>query len=179
MTRYVAFLRGMNLGGRRITNDELCRHVTALGFEDVSAFLASGNVVLEGKGGKARIEARLERGLAAALDYEVPVFLRDGAALREVAAATPFPAARIARTAGKLQVAFLRSTPSAAAKRLVRSLDGEEDGLVLAGLTLYCLPTAGISDSQLDWRALEKALGSTTVRTARTVQRLVAKHFDD
>ena len=47
MNRNVAFLRGMNLGGRRLMNDELCSHFTALGFTGVSAFLASGNVLFE------------------------------------------------------------------------------------------------------------------------------------
>ena len=35
MERYVAFLRGMNLGGRRIKNDELRGAFEALGFADV------------------------------------------------------------------------------------------------------------------------------------------------
>jgi hypothetical protein len=45
MSRYVAFLRGMNLGGRRISNDDLRSRFEALGCEDVATFRASGNVV--------------------------------------------------------------------------------------------------------------------------------------
>jgi uncharacterized protein (DUF1697 family) len=44
MARYVAFLRGINLGGRRIANDELRSHFEALGCEDVATFRASGNL---------------------------------------------------------------------------------------------------------------------------------------
>jgi uncharacterized protein (DUF1697 family) len=43
--RYVAFLRGMNLGHRRITNAELCACLTSTGFAEVEAFLASGNLI--------------------------------------------------------------------------------------------------------------------------------------
>lgn len=43
---WVAFLRGMNLGGRRLTNDELRAAVTACGCDDVETYQASGNVVL-------------------------------------------------------------------------------------------------------------------------------------
>ena len=46
MARHVAFLRGMNVGGHRITNDALVGHVAALGFVDVRTFRASGNVIL-------------------------------------------------------------------------------------------------------------------------------------
>ena len=45
MERYVAFLRGMNLGKRRIKSSELVAHFEAMGLEDVATFRASGNVV--------------------------------------------------------------------------------------------------------------------------------------
>ena len=44
---YVAFLRGMNLGRRRIKNPELCAAFEDIGFTNVSAFLASGNVIFD------------------------------------------------------------------------------------------------------------------------------------
>ena len=47
MNRYVAFLRGMNLGRRRIKNPELCAAFEGIGFTNVSAFLASGNVIFD------------------------------------------------------------------------------------------------------------------------------------
>lgn len=75
--RYAAFLRGMNLGNRRITNDELCAHFADLGLTDATAFLASGNVVFSaGDDDRDRLTRRIEDGLREALDYEVPVFLR-------------------------------------------------------------------------------------------------------
>ena len=54
MERYVAFLRGMNLGKRRIKNEELRREFEALGFEDVATFRASGNVDLRRRRRRAR-----------------------------------------------------------------------------------------------------------------------------
>ena len=47
MNRYVAFLRGMNLGRRRVKNPELCAAFEDIGFTNVSAFLASGNVIFD------------------------------------------------------------------------------------------------------------------------------------
>ena len=55
MDRYVAFLRGMNLGSRRIKNDELRAEFEQLGFEDVATFRASGNVIFGRGGGRARL----------------------------------------------------------------------------------------------------------------------------
>ena len=47
MARYVAFLRGMNLGRRRIKNPELCAAFEDIGFKNVAAYLASGNVIFD------------------------------------------------------------------------------------------------------------------------------------
>src|SRR5262245_50410313 len=83
MDRYVAFLRGMNLGGRRITNEELRSHFEALGCEEVATFRASGNVILSCAGdSEEKLTTRLEVGLGERLGYEVPVFLRSADELR-------------------------------------------------------------------------------------------------
>ncbi len=53
MERYLALLRGMNLGGRRIKNDELRAEFETLGFEDVGCFRASGNVIFGSDDGES------------------------------------------------------------------------------------------------------------------------------
>jgi len=47
MTRYVAFLRGINLGKRRVKMEQLRRHFEGFGLENVATFIASGNVVFD------------------------------------------------------------------------------------------------------------------------------------
>ena len=80
MDRYVAFLRGMNLGGRRIANEALRSHFETLGCEEVATFRASGNVIFAHEDeAPAKLTARLEGGLRELLGYEVPVFLRSAA----------------------------------------------------------------------------------------------------
>ena len=45
MTRYVAFLGGINVGGHRVSMERLRTEFGTLGFLDVSTFIASGNVI--------------------------------------------------------------------------------------------------------------------------------------
>ncbi len=173
--RHVAFLRGMNLGRRRITNDELCACFTGMGLTGVSAFLASGNVIFESAGESAgRLTTRIETGLARGLDYEVPTFLRTAAEVAAIAARRPFIEAQI-EAAGKPQVLLLRRAASGAAAERVRGLATAEDLLVLDARELYWLPSAGILDSDLDLGLIEKSVGATTMRTLRTLERLAAK----
>jgi len=177
MPRYVAFLRGMNLGGRRITNPELCAAFERLGYEEVSAFLASGNVVFEAAGEETKLRRELEAGLAEELGYEVPTFLRSANQVGGVVAHEAFAERDGADARGKLQVVFLQKKPSPEGAGLVASLDGDDDWLELMGREIFWWPSGGLSQSELDLKALAAAVGPTTVRTMNTVRRLAAKHL--
>ncbi|MGC1853549.1 MAG: DUF1697 domain-containing protein [Solirubrobacterales bacterium] len=177
MNRYVAFLRGMNLGGRRITNDVLRSHFEALGCEEVATFRASGNVIFACDGEPAELTDLLEDGLAEALSYEVPVFLRSAKELLAIAASEPFDANHLEASKGKLQVALLTQKPTGKATRKALALSNDEDRLAIERRELYWVPSGGISESDLDWKAIEAALGPTTVRTKGTIDQIVAKHF--
>jgi uncharacterized protein (DUF1697 family) len=178
MNRYIAFLRGMNLGGRRITNDDLRSHFEALGCEEVTTFRASGNVIFAADGeSSAKLTARLEDGLAQALGYEVPVFLRPAEELLAIAAHEPFEAKHLKASKGKLQVAFLTKKPSAVAAKEALAHASDEDRLALQRRELYWLPEGGLSDSDLDLKALATILGPTTIRTKGTIDQIAAKHF--
>jgi uncharacterized protein (DUF1697 family) len=176
MQRYVAFLRGMNLGGRRIKNEELKREFEQLALDDVSCFRASGNVIFASKEkGEEKLKQRLEAGLGESLGYKVPVFLRSAAELEAVSALEPFDPKLVSASKGKPQVAFLPSAPKAKAKKQALALASDEDRLAIEGRELYWLPSGGISDSQLDLKTIEAAVGPWTMRTKGTVDQIVAK----
>jgi uncharacterized protein (DUF1697 family) len=179
MGRYVAFLRGMNIGGRRIKNDELRARFEELGLGGVATFRASGNVVFEApeNGDEEELAARIEAGLGESLGYEVPVFLRGAAELRAIAEHKPFDAKLVKASAGKLQVSLLLDEPRASARKEVLALSTDEDRVAIHGRELYWLPSGGISESELDLNALGATLGLTTMRTKGTIDQIAAKHF--
>jgi uncharacterized protein (DUF1697 family) len=174
--RYVAFLRGMNLGGRRISNKELKREFEQLGLGDVSCFRASGNVIFAtGEKGEEKLKQRIEAGLGESLGYRVPVFLRDAAELAAVCAREPFDDARLEASKGKPQVAFLPAAPSAKARKRALALASDEDRLVIKGRELHWLPSGGISESALDLKTIEAAVGPWTMRTKGTIDQIATK----
>jgi uncharacterized protein (DUF1697 family) len=177
MERYVAFLRGMNLGNRRIKNEELKAEFGTLGFADVATFRASGNVVFGSEeGDEDALRARIESGLGDALGYEVPVFLRSCAEVTAIAAREPFGAGELAASKGKLQVSMLPEKPAAKARKAALALSTDRDRLAVEGRELYWLPSGGISESELDLKALDMALGKGTVRTMGTIEQIAAKY---
>lgn len=178
--RYVGFLRGMNLGRRRISNDELVAHFDSLGFDNPRAFLASGNVVFDTLETDERtVRRRLERGLAETLNYDVPTFVRSAERVRAIAAHQPFAIETLERSGGKLQVALLAEEPGASTRDTVLGYATEADHFAFEGRELYWLPSGGISESELDLAAIEDAVGPWTMRTRRTVERLAAKFLSD
>jgi uncharacterized protein (DUF1697 family) len=176
MERYVAFLRGMNLGGRRIKNEELRAEFEQLGFAEVATFRASGNVIFAaGEESESALTGRIEAGLGEALGYEVPVYLRSCAEVAAIAAQEPFEAKLIEASQGKLQVSLLLEEPSAKDRKAVLALAADEDRLAIVGRELFWLPSGGLLESALDLKAIEALLGLDTRRTKGTIDQIARK----
>ncbi|HET7418406.1 MAG TPA: DUF1697 domain-containing protein [Solirubrobacterales bacterium] len=178
MERYVAFLRGMNLGKRRIKNEGLRRHFEEMGFEEVATFRASGNVIFSSSKREAegKLAQRVEAELDERLGYDVPVFLRSMSEVAAIAEQQPFNPKAVAKSKGKLQVSLLQKKPTAAAKKKVLALASDEDLLALEGRELYWLPSGGLLESGLDLKAIEALVGADTRRTMGTIEQIASKY---
>src|SRR5690349_14004133 len=94
MPRYVALLRGINVGGHTVKMDPLRDEFERMGFANVSTFIASGNVVFESDEGEAAaLETMIEQRLLQWLGYEVATFLRVDAEIARIAEHVAFPEA--------------------------------------------------------------------------------------
>jgi len=91
MTRYIALLRGINVGGITITMSALADTVRTLGHTGVRTVLASGNVVFDSDQADAAVlKAGLERALSDTFGYEAWVVLLTSADLEQAVDAYPF-----------------------------------------------------------------------------------------
>ena len=91
MTRYVAFLRAINVGGRRVKMDHLRKLFEALGTSNVETFIASGNVIFDSEADDPRVlERKIEDHLQESLGYEVATFVRSTSELAGIARYRPF-----------------------------------------------------------------------------------------
>jgi uncharacterized protein (DUF1697 family) len=88
---YIALLRGINVGGHRVTMEELRRLFTELGFANVRTYIQTGNVFFEApEQDRAQLAIRIEQYLEQALGYAVPTFLRSPEELEYLLALNPF-----------------------------------------------------------------------------------------
>lgn len=90
-TKYIAFLRGINIGGRRVKMERLRELFAELGFDDVRTFIQTGNVFFDApEQNAAALAGKIEQHLAASLGYAVPTFLRTVAEVEQVLRLAPF-----------------------------------------------------------------------------------------
>ena len=177
MTRYVAFLRGINVGGHTVKMDVLKKSFEALGFENVTTFIASGNVIFETGSKKAdALETKIEKALEKDLGYEAATFLRTDAQVAKIAEYDPFDK-EASKDGDTRYVIFLRAAPDAATRKRVLALSNDDDVLQLHGAELYWLRRGGLLDASISTKQFEQALGKqpTTARNLNTVKRLAAK----
>ncbi|HEX5438314.1 MAG TPA: DUF1697 domain-containing protein [Gemmatimonadaceae bacterium] len=177
MTRYIAFLRAINVGGHTVTMQELRALFEALGFSRVETFIASGNVIFESDDeDAAALERGIEAHLRARLGYDVVTFLRTDAEVAAIARYRAFDDA-LMPSAITLNVAFLHAPLGTKEKRLLADFQTGIDDFHAHGREMYWLCRTRQSDSTFSNAKFEKALGvRTTFRGVKTVARLAAKY---
>lgn len=170
---HFVFVRAMNTGGRRLTNDQQLAPFRTSGFIQVAAYQAAGNIVI--RSDQPVRSAEFDPLLASAYGFEAPTFVRTVAQLRVVVDSQPFTSEQVAVTAGRIQVAFMTDAPNADAIADVMAAVPDEDSVVVSGSEWYWLPAEGISGSSLPVNAIERAVGPMTIRTLGTLQRMLDK----
>lgn len=178
MTLYAAFLRGINVTGRRVSATQLTAPLEALGYDSVSAFLASGNVVFDASGAAKQIESDIEEALRSSLGFEVAAFVRTGPQLRAIARIADSPSLKPA-DGEAVHVSFVKSAPPAAAKKRIAEVSRPDDVLEVHGKELYWLRRGRMTDTTLPKGAApEDLIGKlSTSRNCNTINRMLAKYF--
>ncbi len=92
MTRYVALLRGVNIGkAKRVPMAEFRKLLAALGHTDVATLLNSGNAVFRSKSGAPdRIASDIAAAISSKLQVEVPVIVKSAKEFAAIVAGNPF-----------------------------------------------------------------------------------------
>ncbi|MDQ3193556.1 MAG: DUF1697 domain-containing protein [Bacteroidota bacterium] len=92
MTKFIAFLRGINVGGNRsVKMEELKKTFESSGFKNVKTVLASGNVIFETKqSNTTAISKKIEDDLKMDFGIEINVMIRSIEELKSLADADPF-----------------------------------------------------------------------------------------
>ena len=166
MPRYVALLRGVNVGGSgRMAMADLRACVEGDGFEDVTTHIQTGNVLFRTPMRSAeKVAAALERAVERDLGFRTAVMIRTPGQLAKALGEDPFPDA----DPTTLHIAFLREAPSAAKARAYAAPDGPDEAVVI-GREVHLHYPDGMGRSKLTGASIEKALGVPATARRRSV----------
>ena len=172
MTTYVALLRAVNVGGRKVPMKDLQALFEAQGHQDVVTYIQSGNVVFDGKGKAAGLAEELAAAIEDTFGLRTPVVLRTRAELAKIVERNPYLARGVDPT--KLHVMFLGGKPTAKAIGALDPARSRPDEFTVLGKEIFILAPNGVGRSKLtiDW--FEKRLGTVaTNRNWNTVNKLL------
>jgi len=172
VTRQVALLRGVNVGGRNtLPMAPLREAVTAAGYTDVRTHLQSGNVVFTTKVAPARSAKEVSSLIAEKFGLTIPVVVRTAEELAAVVSGNPLPEA-VAEPA-RFLITFLSAAP---APEVVAAIDPAKyapDVVRVRGREVYLYLPGGIRDSKLAALRWDRSGLVATGRNWNTVLRLL------
>jgi uncharacterized protein (DUF1697 family) len=179
MTRYVAFLRGINLGpNRRVAMKDLRRVLEEAGYAGVRTHLQSGNVVLSSDAAPEQLGRDLAATLRDAFGMDIAVVVRTRDELADVVARDPF--GDEATDPALYQVTFLSDEPERERVEALERADVAPERVAVSGREVYAWHPNGVARSELATLISAQRLGvEATARNWRTVVKLLEMADED
>ena len=174
MARYIALLRGVNVGGNKMVSmADLRALLGKVGFTEVQTLLQSGNVVFTGPSKAASaLESQIENELEKRLELSVDIHVRTPEEWRAVIEGNPFPAEAKKDPSHVLLTCFKSPLDASRVKAAQQAITGPER-LRASGRHLYMTFPNGMGNSKAV-AVVGKALGAGTARNWNTVLKLAA-----
>ena len=174
MTRYVAFLRAVNLGRRRVPMATARDALERLGYGDVASFVNSGNLLFTSADQASGCEHAIRTELEDVFGFEVTTFVRTGAEVRALATDRPFGPIQ----AGHTHFVLLPlNRLSAADQKNVEAMSNDHDECVIIGRDVHWLIRSKSTEPTLGPKQWRQALpdNPTTARNTTMMAKLVDK----
>ena len=175
MTTHIALLRAINVGGIKVSMADLQALIIDLGFEDVHTLLNSGNAVFRSKSKTgANLENLLEAEFAKRAGRSTKFFVRTSEEWKSIVARNPMTD-ETRRDPGHLLLVVLKRAPSNQEVDALRAAIVGPEVVKADGKQAYIYYPAGVGQSKLTAKLIEKKLGSPgTGRNWNTVLKLAA-----
>ena len=174
MTRYVAFLRGINVSGQKLIKmEELRKHFEIPGFKNVVTYIQSGNVLFDAKEtDTTKLRNKIEKQLAAKLGYEVAVLVRSIDEIKQAIERNPFSGIETDSTQ-KVYVTFLSGAPDSSLHAALDKYKSENEEFRILEREVYLL-LASYGNTKLSNALIEKKLGlCATTRNWATLNKIL------
>lgn len=113
MTKYIALLRGINLGNRnKVLMADLRELFGKMGYSDIKTYIQTGNVVFSSDKSENNddLSSRIEKEILSTFGFEVPVIIKTKKELKDLISNNPFIKDGISDIE-RLHMTFLKDIP--------------------------------------------------------------------
>jgi uncharacterized protein (DUF1697 family) len=176
LNKYVAFLRGINVGGHKtVKMDALKKAFEIMGFSNVKTLLASGNVLFDtAKASESTLASQIEKTLEKTFGHEIGVLVRTVENLQKLADHNPFAGVKVTPQT-RLYVTFLSENPNSNLKIPYKSPDGNFKIIQASSSEVCSVATLSPNSRTVDLMSiLEKEYGKrVTTRNWNTIERIL------
>lgn len=172
MTTYIAFLRGINVGGQKIIKMEKLKEIfESLQFQNVKTYIQSGNVMFESTEDSPDILCKIEAELESVLGYKVTSIIRTADELEKVIKQNPFSTSEGFE---KQYVTFLHGEPAAEAVDRLMSYKNDVDDFCIINREVFLLCGKGYGKTKFSNHFLESKLDVlATTRNWKTINKVL------
>jgi len=171
MTKYIAILRGINVGGKRkILMADLRDLLTKIGFENVATYIQSGNIAFNHKSKNTQeIEIIIIEAIKDKYDFDVPTIVITPKEIQDIIKNNPFKNSEESR----LHVTFFKTEPDQELISKVAALDFSPDTFKFTQKAIYLNIADKYHKSKLSTTFFEKKLKiAASTRNWKTVNKL-------
>ena len=174
MPIYIAMLRGINIGGKKIVRMEHLRaSFEALEFGRVRTYVQSGNVIFKAvRASPDDLSRTIAEKISKDFGFPIPVVVRTSDEIGKIVGGNPF-LNETELDHSNLHITFLGAPPAKNAKERIDALNAGPDQFRIKGREIYLHCPDGYGRTKLSNNAIEKALSvGATTRNWKTVSTL-------
>lgn len=172
--KYVAFLRGINVGGKNKIKMERLREICfALGFENVKTYINSGNVIFETKkSDDKKLAAKIEKAIENEFGLNIKVIVRTIEEIKNIIENNPFEGAF--ENDKDVHVFFFDEEMPKEKAELLLSNNTENERYAVRNREIFCHLRVSVLESLMGKDYIGKKLKiSATARNWRTVNKIL------
>lgn len=171
--KYIALLRGINVGGHnKIPMAELRSLCAQIGLQNTESYIQSGNLVFSSAGISGELEDGLEQAIHQRFGFSVPVIVRSARQWRSIAANNPFPGISD-KSPNLVMLGLCKGIPSVDSGQKLLDYAKLNERVELVDNHLWIHFPNGVGRSKITPAVLDRIAGSVvTMRNWRTVQKL-------
>ena len=168
MLTYIAFLKGINVGGhKKVPMAELRELLSKASFQNVQTYIQSGNVVLESSKSATEIEDAIQEAILSCFGFEVSVIVKTRAELQTIFDASPYSELE----KQKSYFIMFDRIPKIELLKEVESISYENEEVIIKKDCLYFYSSKGYGNAKFNMATFERKL--KVIGTARNYNTMV------